>query len=81
MRIAKREKLASKRQMGCPKQLKYPLDTKKRVKNAMQRYRQRGTTKCKEFWGNWCRRAKRVGFAGTPMFKMKCTPKGKARRR
>lgn len=81
MRVAKREALASKKQMGCPKTLAYPLDTRKRVKNAMQRYRQRGTVKCKEFWGNWCRRAKTVGLTQIPMFGMKCTPKGKRRRR
>ena len=66
--------------MGCPSVLAYPLDTKKRVANAGRRYMQRGTVKCHEFWGNWCRRAKSVGWT-KDLFKRKCTPKGKRRRR
>lgn len=81
MRIAKRESLASKRQMGCPKQLAYPLDTAKRVRSAMQYYGHKRTVKCKEFWGNWCRRAKTLGLTRYPTFQLKCTPKGKRRRR
>ena len=72
VRIARREKLAQKGKMGCPTQLKYPLDTKKRVDNAMKRYRQKGTTKCKGFWPRWCKAAKRVKLTHYPTYQRQC---------
>lgn len=79
VRVAKRERLAKKGSMGCPRQLTYPLDTKKRVANAGRRYRQKHTTKCKGFWNRWCKRAKAVGWT-KDLFQLKCTPAGNAKR-
>ena len=74
VRIARRKELARKGKMGCPRTdpPKYPLDTRKRTLNAMQRYKQAGTTKCPEFWGNWCRRAKTVGLSHIETYDKKC---------
>lgn len=80
VRVAKREMLASKKNMmGCPQQLKYPLDTKKRVIAAGRYYLHKRTQKCKGFWSRWCKRAKQVGWK-KDLFEMKCTPKGNARK-
>jgi hypothetical protein len=62
VRKARREQLASEGRLACPDQLKYPLDTKKRIRNALSRYSQRRTTKCSGGLERICRVAKSAGI-------------------
>jgi hypothetical protein len=70
--VARRRELAKKGQMGCPKTLNYPLDTKQHVKAAVPYYKRDDTVKCQGFWPRWCKAAKRVGHTKVPTFKEKC---------
>ena len=70
--VAYRKKLAKEGKMGCPRTLNYMLDTKKHVLSAAQRFRQKRTIKCKEFYPNWCRRAKTVGLSHVETYDKKC---------
>lgn len=49
---------------ACPIQRKYPLNTKKRAKNAHARWHQKATMKCKGGHVRICRALKRYGVKG-----------------
>lgn len=51
---------------------KYPLDTEKRVKNAMARYNQPGNAQCRSGQPKICRAYERHGLTDTEAFKDKC---------
>ena len=74
---SRRRELARQGRMGCPLELKYPLDTRAHLKNAISRYDQRRTQKCKGFWNRVCRNASRLGVA-TPKVGQKCSLGGEA---
>lgn len=68
----KRERLAEKGQMACPGILAYPLDTKARVKNAMARYAQSQTRKCKGGIGRICKAYRKFGLTDTDAYVRRC---------
>ncbi len=69
--LAHRRALAEIDQMGCPKTLNYPLDTKEHVQSAISYYGHKDTVKCQGFWTRVCKAAKRVGL-DTPKVQEKC---------
>jgi Family of unknown function (DUF6582) len=50
------------RRFACPDQRKYPLNSKKRVRNALSRYDQKKTVKCTGGKERICRAAKEYGI-------------------
>lgn len=70
--VARREALAKKGLMACPKTFGYPLDTCKRVKNAMARYSQKATEKCKGGRTRICKRYKACNLTHTDAYQKYC---------
>lgn len=70
--VARRRQLAKRGEMACPRTLDYPLDTKARTKNAMARYRQPQTKKCKGGMKRICKAYRRHKLTHTEAFKKHC---------
>lgn len=68
----RRRELAEEGKMACPKTLNYPLDTEKHVINAMVRYNQEHTVKCKGGMKRICKAYKEHGLTENPAYKEHC---------
>lgn len=70
--VARRRTLAKRGLMACPLTLDYPLDTKKRVLNAMARYNQPHTKKCKGGRKRICKGYRRHKLTHTKAYDKYC---------